>query len=70
MNAVIRPMVKGALKVWKDDYVIEKISVWFEMKINFFLLNTDIKTKFKNNLVINESRVFQSLKIIKKQSFS
>ena len=24
MNAVIRPMVKGALKVWKDDYVIEK----------------------------------------------
>ena len=67
MNAVIRPMVKGALKVWKDDYVIEKISVWFEMKIN---LNTDIKTKFKNNLVINESRVFQSLKIIKKQSFS
>ena len=46
MNAVIRSMVKGALKVWKDDYVIEKISVWFEMKINF-LLNTDIKTKFK-----------------------
>ena len=46
MNAVIRPMVKGAWKVMKDDYVIEKISVWFEMKINF-LLNTDIKTKFK-----------------------
>ena len=69
MNAVRRPMVKGAWKAMKVDYVIEKISVWFEMKI-IFLLNTDIKTKFKNNLVINESRVFQSLKIIKKQSFS
>lgn len=26
-------MVKGAWKVMKDDYVIEKISVWVEMKI-------------------------------------